>query len=106
MRFDIAMDHLQLVGRLQSLGCLSDVIARVGDHKPTPLADHFSQIRPVDVFHHQEVHVACLFGVIGRDDIRMSEPRGRLNFASKSLGGLRVFEYLVPDQLQRDQTVH
>ncbi len=62
------------MGVLQAFGRLADVLAGLGDRQRSSLADNLGQVDAVDVLHHQEVSVAGLLGVVGRDDVGMRQP--------------------------------
>jgi len=59
---------------------LSDVMASALDRERTALLHEIGQIRAVDEFDDQEVHVAVVIDVVCANDVRMIEGRGRAGF--------------------------
>ena len=106
VRLDVAMDHPLLVSVLQPLCRLSDALARFGDRHRPAMLHNTREVGSLDELHHEEVNVARLLGVVGRDDVGMSQLRRRLHFAPKPLDRLRLPDQLRVDELDRHRPIH
>src|SRR6516165_2557185 len=75
--------HGRTIGRPgQTKDCKPWVYDRTGVKSAT--LDTVGESHAVEVFHHQEVHTAGLFGVVGGDEMTMVESGRRLRFPAKA----------------------
>jgi hypothetical protein len=106
LRLDVAMDHPLFVGGGQAECGMAHQITSLQRRERAALGDKPVKAHPVDIFHHQKVQIAGLFGVVGGDDMRMHEAGGGAHFAAKTLDGLRVLREFAVNHLQRDGPGH
>ena len=81
---DVSMHDAFAVGELQAPGGLQDVVDGLGDRERAVLLDQGRKVAPLDVLHDQEVNAVGLVGIVGRDDVRMLQLGGRLDFSLKA----------------------
>jgi hypothetical protein len=100
------MDQAALVGVLEPQRCLADVVAGRCHRQRAGLLDQPGQVGALDVLHSQEVGVASLAGVVGDDDIRMSQLGGGVDLAVEAAHGSGAFQPVAADDLEGDDAVH
>ena len=89
-RFDVAMDQAHLVGVLQAVGHLGDVIGgRVVIERPV-VPDDLMQVLAVDILHHDVMDVAFVIDVVGPDDVRVVELGNGAGFEAEPLQIRRI----------------
>ena len=98
----IAMHDAALVGVLQTQPPPAARSASLLNVQPAVFLDDLGKRSAGDVLHHQEMQLAGLIGVVGIDDVRMGETRGRLHFAAKTLHGDGAVNQFRTDDLQGD----
>ena len=100
------MHHTLVVCVLQSFGCLSNVVTRLGEGQRTVLLDGLCQVRSIDEFHNKKVKIVGLLGVERCDDVRVIETRCRFNFAMKPIDCFLLLHPLAVDHFHCDLTIH
>ena len=89
-RLDVAVDQAGLVGVLQPLGRLADVVGGAIDAQRPEAGDDVLQADAVHVVHDQEVQAAVLVDVVGLDQVGMVQHAGGPGLAVETSQGRRV----------------
>ncbi len=91
---------------LQTLCRLHNATHRRLDGKRPLLRKHVRQVAAFDILHRQVVQAMCFAGIVGCDDVRMHEPRGKLDFLIEALHHRVGVGRLRRQHLERDDTLH
>ena len=102
MRLDVAMHHPALEGMLQAQRRLINGTTSLRDWQSTLPMHPLGQADAFDEFHHQEVGLSGLVGVVSRHDVGVSEPGGGFDLALEALDGSWPVQQLGIHHLQGD----
>lgn len=102
----VAVDHSLFVGVLQAQRRLPRELASVANRHRAGLLHLPSDADPVHIFHHEDMQVARLVGVVRGDDVGMREPRGGFHFETKSFQRRLVSDQPPIDHLECDRPLH
>ena len=100
------MDHAALEGMLQTLSGLHDVSAGVCNRQRSLLLNEPVKRGSFHELHDQEMHIAFLIGVVGRHDVRMSEPGSRLHFLAEAFHDGGPIHQVLAQDLESDDPAH
>ena len=86
LRDDLPEGLMSVLERmLKSERRLANVIAGAVHGKTAALLDQPAQVGPLDIFHHQEMSLACVLGIVGGDDVRVGQAGGGAHLAAEAL---------------------
>ena len=100
------MDQAGLVGMLQPVGRLADIVGGDEIIHGAVVLDHLLQIAALDVLHHQVMDVAVVVDVVGPDDIAVIQGGGGLGLAMEAGQIGRVFDAMLGQDLDRPASLH
>jgi len=104
-RLDVAVHHPVLREVLERLAQGDEEPQRLALAHPAPLAQDLRQRRAVHELHGVPPAPAGLAHVDGRDDVRMSEPRGGARLALQALDDAAALRQVLVQDLERDLAV-
>src|SRR5262245_15282722 len=104
-RFDIAVDQAHRVRVLEPRGDLANVVARLADRQRAGQLHHLAQVGALDKLHGEVVRVADAVGVEGADDVRVRQPRHRLELALELAHRIRLGTQVLTQHLERDRAI-
>ncbi len=105
-RLDVAVNDTLAV-RIFQAPCRVQQTADRLRHRQWPLSQHQRrQVLAVDEFHDQEMALGILVGIIGHDDVGVTEPGDGLDLALEPLDEGRVLPETGGQQLESDDAFH
>jgi len=100
-------DDALLMGELQPLGCLQDIVDGLGNCEWPILLDQGREIASLDVLHDQEVNAVGLIGIVGGDDIGVCRSlAAALTSRSKRATAAASLVTLLGQHLDRHGAIH
>ena len=103
---DVAVNDTRGVSVGQAAGRLQQAVHGLSDGQWSLALDDLFESAADDVFHHQEVAAALLGGIVGGDDVGMSQPGRRLRFALEAGPRRLRTQQLRGQHFSRHHTLH
>ncbi len=100
------MDESLLVGMIQTLGGLSDVVGDQFKIDRPLVSDHPLQVLAIDVFHHDVVDVLVRIDVVGPYDVLVVQPSDRLGLLLETGQVRRVAHFAFGQDLDCHAAAH
>src|SRR5262245_15332566 len=95
-----------LVGIVQTLAGLKQVIESIVDGQPAVLAHDRSHVESINELHDQKVSAFDFVGVVSRDDVGMAKASGGFDLALKARQRIRFFNNFGRKYLKGDEALH